>query len=78
MMEFYQQFNDIIAKVQRVFNVGKEDSEIFKYCGIDLSCIDNTIHFNQEKYSEEVSPVVDSLRAMQKDSQLSENERQSL
>ena len=72
------QFRDVIDRIRESFKVGKEDSEAFKYCGIELRCTNTTIQLSQDNYTDSISPIdVDSGRAMQKDSQLSTNEKHS-
>ena len=74
-----EQFNNIIDKIRNTFQIGKENTEAFKYCGINLQCNNTIIHLDQYKYTDNISPVdVDPMRAMQKDSQLSQTEKHSL
>ena len=63
----------------KVFKVGKENTKPFKCCEIDLTCIDTNIYLNPDKYTGNISLFhMDSIRALQKDLGLTENEKHLL
>lgn len=74
-------FTGVIEKVRSMFNVGKEASVAFQYCGIELSCDmeSSKILLNQDKYTDDLTPVnIDPSRALSRDSELTETEKHDL
>ena len=61
------QFECIFNKIRAAFKVGREESKAFKYCGIELTSINGDIYLNQDKYTENMTPIkVDPTRAQEK------------
>jgi len=73
------QFECAVNKIRAAFKVGRENSKAFKYCGIELTSINGDIYLNQDKYTENMTPIrVDPTRAQEKSSLLTEKEKHTL
>ena len=71
--------NNVINKIRATFKIGKEDSVAFQYCGIQLKCYDGCIILNQDKYTDNLTTInVQAARAVEKDDELTEDEKHSL
>ena len=69
-------FNNVMNKIRSIFQVGKEDDSAFKYCGINMTCSGSDILLDQNRYTDNISLInVDSTRALEKDSPLTEKEK---
>lgn len=69
----------IISQVRSAFNVGKEDSVAFQYCGIDLQSVNDNILLNQDKYTDSLTKIdIHPSRAEEKDDGLTGDEKHSL
>jgi len=72
-------FDKIMNNIRTIFQVGKEDEHAFKYCGINLTSNGSEIFLDQNRYTDNISPIyVDPTRALEKDSPLVEREIHSL
>ena len=61
------QFECVVNKIRTAFKVGREESKAFKYCGIELTSINGDIYLDQDKYTENMTPInIDSIRAQEK------------
>ncbi|XP_067658382.1 uncharacterized protein [Haliotis asinina] len=66
----------ITDAVHEQFNVGKEQSQIFQYVGIEVVCEENKIRLSQQTYADNLSFIdVEKSRAMKKEEVLNEEER---
>jgi len=73
------QFECVVNKIRAAFKVRREESKAFKYCGIELTSINGDIYLNQDKYTENMTPIrVDPTRAQEKSSLLTEKEKHTL
>ena len=71
-----QSFVDIvIPKLRSVFCVGREETETFKYVGIELKQHETTLHIRQQDYVHNLVPIeLSKARSMQPDAPLTKEE----
>ena len=71
--------NEVISKIRSVFKVGKESTETFQFCGIDLFSDGESTYMSQDKYAESLKTIqLNEVRLTEKDSDLTEEEMHSL
>jgi len=51
------QFERVVNKICAAFKVRREESKAFKYCCIELTSINGEIYLNQDKYTENMTPI---------------------
>ena len=65
----------MIPKLRSVFCVGREETETFKYVGIELKQHETTLHIRQQDYVHNLVPIeLSKARSMQPDSPLTKEE----
>ncbi|KAJ8029372.1 hypothetical protein HOLleu_28750 [Holothuria leucospilota] len=66
----------VIDKIRRLLSVGQEESDSFKYVGLNIQSQGSTIQVDQEQYLNNIQPIVISKkRATQKGSELNFSEK---
>ena len=75
-----QSFEDeVVTSIRSYFNVGKEETEAFKYLGIELEHKKGQIRMNQQKYIDGISFIdISKSRAPMKEAPLNDDERHIL
>ena len=69
----------VIKQIRLEFRVGKEESEAFRYLGMKLSQENDTVILHQDNYVDNLTNIsLPKERLIQKESPLSENEKQLL
>ena len=65
----------VIPKLRSVFCVGREETETFKYVGIELKQHETTLHIRQQDYVHNLVPIeLSKARSMQPDAPLTKEE----
>lgn len=71
--------DSVIERVRSLLDVGREESDVFKYVGLNLVSHDDNISIDQTSYLSCLHPVsLDKCRLRNKDSVLNENELEAL
>lgn len=69
----------VINGLRLTFNVGREDNVPFQYTGMGLLCVQAEIKLHQNAYADGLKMIdVPRMRAMQKDSSLSDDEQHTM
>lgn len=65
----------VISQVRMLLNVGQEESDSFRYIGLDLCSLGGNILLSQKHYANSIQPIqISKNRASQKDSKLDTTE----
>jgi transposase InsO family protein len=71
--------NNVITKVRKSFNIGKEESEVFKYLGLELAYMDECIVLNQDGYTNNLTVIdIERDKLCMKDLPLNDSEKEQL
>ena len=75
-----QQFvTNVIPGLKSAFHVGREEHDNFCYVGMDIVTVNGVIEMHQHSYIENMQPIhMEPARAIQRDSLLSETEKEQL